>query len=112
MFEKKENIFKKKDRETWQKIRLALREAGIKASAGHYQQDALMAGGCGSKLDPRNFGTGGRVDRDVYYIRVPAREAERAREVLHRKGLKAEVEDQETLMTDAAVLLAMKKGQA
>ena len=71
MFEKKETIYKKKDRETWLAIRSLLKEQGFKAvSAGHYLQDSVMACGCGAKLDPRDFGAKGKADHDIYYIRV------------------------------------------
>ncbi len=39
-------------------------------------------GGCGCKLDIRNFGPKGRIDREEYFITVPADEADRARKVL------------------------------
>ena len=45
-FEKKVTIFKKKDRETWQKIKDTLKEEefrGVRAS--HYFADTLCAGG-------------------------------------------------------------------
>ena len=93
MFEKKETIFKKKDRETWSAIRKVLKEEGIRSSAGHYLQDSVMACGCGAKLDPRDFGAKGKADHDIYFIKVRADEADRAREVIRRSGLKAEVVD-------------------
>ena len=45
-FEKKVTIFKKKDRETWQRIREALKAEGFKGvRASHYFADTLCAGG-------------------------------------------------------------------
>jgi hypothetical protein len=45
-FDKKVTIFKKKDRETWQRIRDALKAEGFRGiRAGHYFADALSAGG-------------------------------------------------------------------
>ena len=70
MFEKKVTIFKKKDRPQWLKIKAALKEAGLKGvRSGHYLQDSVMAGGCGAKLDPRDFGPKGKIDHDIYYIK-------------------------------------------
>jgi hypothetical protein len=103
MFEKRVDIFKKRgDRETWQQIRAALKEAGLRGvRAGHYLQDVVMAGGCGAKLDPRDFGAKGKVDREIYWVRVIEGDEEKAREILRRSGLVAGIED--GLMTDAAL---------
>ena len=60
LFDKKETIYKKKDRETWQQIKDVLKAGGIRGvSASHYAQDVVRAGGCGAKLDPRDFGAKG-----------------------------------------------------
>jgi len=91
MFEKRETIFKKKDRETWKRIRQVLKEAGVKASAGHYLQESLLPCGCGSKLDPRDFGAKGKVDREIYFIKVRTEDVKTALEIIDRSGLKTEV---------------------
>ena len=102
MFEKRVEIFKMRDRETWLQIRTALKEAGLPGvKAGHYLQESVMAGGCGAKLDPRDFGQKGKVDREVYFIKVKENDVEKANEILLRNGLVAEID--ETLMTDAAL---------
>ena len=88
MFEKKIEIFKKKDRAAWTEIRDLLKKEGVAGiSAGHYLQESVMAGGCG--------------DRDIYYIRVRAADADRVREILRRNGITAGID--EDLMTDAAL---------
>ena len=93
-FEKKVTIFKKKDREAWQRIKDALKEEGFKGfRASHYFADTLCACGCGSKLDPRNFGAKGKIDRDIYFVDVRKDDAERARTVLQARGIEAVVED-------------------
>ncbi len=103
MFEKKETIYKKKDRETWQSIRKVLKEGGLRGvSAGHYAQDAVMACGCGAKLDPRDFGAKGKADHDVYFIRVRQKDVASARSLILENGLVAEVKSSEELMQDAA----------
>lgn len=102
MFEKRVLLYKKKDRETWRQIRGALKEAGLSGvKSGHYLQDVVIAGGCGAKLDPRDFGGRGRIDRDIYWIKVAEDDEEKAREILRRSGLVAEVD--ESVMTDAAL---------
>lgn len=102
MFEKRVEIFKKRDRETWQQIRDALREAGLPGvKAGHYLQETVMGGGCGAKLDPRDFGGHGRIDRDIYWVAVKADDEEKAREILRRSGIVPVVE--ENVLLDAAL---------
>ncbi len=104
LFEKKVDIFRKKDSATWREIKAALKEAGFKGvSAGHYLQDSVMAGGCGAKLDPRDFGAKGKIDHDIYFIKVKESQAEAARAELTKRGIVAEVKSQEELMTDAAL---------
>ena len=102
-FEKKTDIFKKKDKETWTQIKEALEEAGIKAWAGHYFADTVAAGGCGSKLDPRNFGAKGTIDRDIYFIKVKEEDREAALLAIRAKGLVPVVDEQ------AAVDAALRK---
>lgn len=93
-FTKKTTIYKKKDKETWQKIREVLKSEGFKGvRASHYEAESLCACGCGSKLDPRNFGKNGYIDRDIYYVDVKAEDAERARAVISSRGIEAVVDD-------------------
>ena len=104
LFEKKIDIFRKKDKETWLKVKSALREAGFKGvSSGHYLQDSVMAGGCGAKLDPRDFGAKGKIDHDVYFVKVIEADLDAAKAELTRRGIVAEVRSQKELMTDAAL---------
>ena len=102
MFEKRVDLFKKRDRETWLQIKTALKEAGLRGvRAGHYLQETVMGGGCGAKLDPRDFGARGKIDRDIYYVSVIAADEEKARDILRRNGLVPEVE--ENVLLDAAL---------
>lgn len=104
MFEKRVEIFKKRDRETWLQIKAALKEAGLRGvRAGHYLQDVVMAGGCGAKLDPRDFGGKGKIDRDIYWVKVIEADREKALDILRKNGLVAGIEDENVLMTDAAL---------
>jgi hypothetical protein len=57
VFERKVDLYRKKDRETWQQVKDALKAAGIRhVSAGHYFGDSVAPNGIGGFLDPRNFG--------------------------------------------------------
>lgn len=82
LFEKKVNVFQKKDREGWQKAKEALKAAGVRGIAARHYEVEPPVGGCGSKLDVRNFGPNGRIDREMYSIDVPEDQAEKARELL------------------------------
>ena len=102
MFEKRVEIFKKRDRETWLQIKAALKEAGLPGvRAGHYLQETVMGGGCGAKLDPRNFGGHGTIDRDIYWVKVIAADEEKAREILRQNGIVPVVE--KDVLLDAAL---------
>ena len=93
-FRKKVTIFQKKDKDTWQRIKDVLKSAGIEGvRSGHYDADSLRPCGCGSKLDPRNFGAGGYIDRDIYYVEVREEDSERAKGVLASRGIEAVVDD-------------------
>ena len=87
-FAKKVTVFKKKDRDTWQKIRGLLKSEGFKGvRASHYSAESLCACGCGSKLDPRNFGAGGYIDRDIYFVDVRQEDEDRAKSLLASHGI-------------------------
>ncbi len=110
LFEKKETIYKKKDRETWQQIKDVLKAGGIRGiSASHYAQDVVRAGGCGAKLDPRDFGAKGKADHDIYYIKVREEEKEKALELIRENGLVTEVKSSEELMQDASVRARLQR---
>lgn len=84
LFEKKRTIFQEKDKTTWMRAKLALREAGVKGvHAGSYEDEPPVCG-CGSKLDPRDFGAHGKIDRRMYYIDVPDSIVEEAGAIVKR----------------------------
>ena len=102
MFDKRIDLYKKRDKETWLQIKAALKEAGFKGMrSGHYLQDTVLGGGCGAKLDPRDFGPRGRIDREIYWIDVKEKDEEAARSILRQNGLVAEVD--KDVMIDAAL---------
>ena len=95
-------LFKKRDRAAWEEISGALKEEGIEGvKTGHYLQETVMGGGCGAKLDPRDFGKKGKIDRDIYWIDVPKEMFEDAVSLLTRNGMVPEVE--ENVLLDAAL---------
>ena len=102
LFKKRVSIFKKRDKETWLQVKEALKDAGLPGvKSGHYLQETVMGGGCGAKLDPRDFGTKGRIDRDIYWVDVPEEEAAHAKQILRENGIVAVVE--EDVLLDAAL---------
>ena len=102
MFEKKVIIFKKRDKEAWEKIKNTLIEDGLKnVYAKHYNQEVVQAGGCGSKLDPRDFSGKGKIDREIYVIRVKEEDEPLAREILKKHGLVSAIDD--SVLMDASI---------
>ncbi|MEE3487247.1 MAG: hypothetical protein VZT48_03995 [Bulleidia sp.] len=94
LFEKKVTIFKKKDAETWKKIKGALKEDGIKGvHASHYFGDSVSTTGIAGMVDPRDFGVGRKLDRDIYYIEVKESQVDAAKESIRRHGLVAVVDE-------------------
>ena len=81
LFEKKETIFKERNKPLWEKIKDGLKEAGIKASCGYYDVEPPFVG-CGCKLDVRDFSGNGKIDRKMYYIDVKVSELEKSRSVV------------------------------
>lgn len=82
LFVKRETVFCKRDRAGCETAKEALLAAGIRGiKMGHYEVEPPV-GGCGCKLDIRNLGPRGRIDREMYYLDVPLEEAERARAIL------------------------------
>ena len=93
-FSKKVTIYKKKDSETWKQVKDALKDSGLKGvRASSYAADSLCACGCGSKLDPRNFGAKGYIDRHVYFVDVKAEDVEHAKSILSERGIETFVDD-------------------
>ena len=78
LFEKREEVFCKRDREGWTAAKAALKAAGVRGMRAWHFEDEPPVGGCGCKLGIRNFGPKGRIDREMYVVTVPAAELERA----------------------------------
>lgn len=79
LFSKKETIFKEKNKELSLQIAKALKEAGFKGvSQGGYEVEPPVEG-CGCKIDIRNMGKKGKIDRYMYYVDVLKDDAEAAK---------------------------------
>ena len=62
--------------------RQRLKDAGIKVMETGFYETEAPACGCGAKLDHRDFGPNGKIDRLTYYISVKPEDVERAKELL------------------------------
>ena len=83
MFKKKEVVYDARgNRQEWKAAKQKLKDAGIKiAESGSYETEAPICG-CGARLDARDFGPGGRIDRLSYFIMVKAEDLQKAKNVL------------------------------
>lgn len=88
LFEKREEVFSKQDKALWLAAREALKAAGIRGIRARHCDLEPPACGCGAKLDIRDFGPKGKIDRETYFLTVPMEEAEKARAVL--EGMRKE----------------------
>lgn len=75
-----------KGRTHWTAAKNALRAAGLKINSGQTEAESPICG-CGSRLDPRNFGIGGKIDRTLYYIEALPEDAARAKALLQDQHL-------------------------
>ena len=82
LFEKREEVFCRRDRAGWTAAKSALKAAGIRGVKAWHCETEPPVGGCGCKLDIRNFGPKGRIDRKLYIVAVPASEMDKAKGVL------------------------------
>ncbi|WP_297709668.1 hypothetical protein [Dysosmobacter sp.] len=83
LFGKREKIFEVwGDAPRWKAAKRALKDAGIKIMESGFYDTEMPVCGCGAKLDHRDFGPNGKIDRHTYYLSVRPEDAERARGVL------------------------------
>ena len=83
LFGKREVVFEVQgDKMRWQAARAALEAAEIKIMEALAREGEMPIISCGPKIDHRNYGPEGWIDRRVYYIAVRPEDTERAREVL------------------------------
>lgn len=72
-------------KEEWKKAQALLKEAGFELSVTELSSEAPICG-CGAKLDIRDFGPQGKIDRNFYYIDVSEKDYEKARTLLTDAG--------------------------
>ena len=83
LFGKREVVFEVQgDRERWNRAKAALDAAGIRIMEALSREGEMPLCSCGAKIDRRNYGPNGWIDRRVYYIAVRPEDAEPARAVL------------------------------
>lgn len=80
---KKVKIYEKRGaKKEWTALKQALKEAGLnRIEANAFQKEPGVVT-CGCSLDNRDFGPGGRIDRDMYNIYVLLEEEETARKIM------------------------------
>ena len=83
LFGKREVVFEVQgDKERWNAGKEALKQANIKIMEALSREGEEPLCSCGAKIDRRNYGPGGWIDRRIYYIAVRPEDVERARAVL------------------------------
>ena len=86
LFGQREIVFRAAgNKERWKAAKEMLKAAEIKnMEAGSYEGEIPLCS-CGAKIDRRNYGPNGRIDRRVYYIAVRPEDLDRARALLLEK---------------------------
>jgi hypothetical protein len=86
LFGKREIVFETRDKALQLSAREILKRAGVELmEAGSYETEPPVCG-CGAKLDVRDFGEGGKIQRQVYYLAVRPESADHARALLQDVG--------------------------
>lgn len=83
LFGKREAVFRVQgDKARWKAARETLKTAGIEImESGSYEGETPLCS-CGAKIDRRNYGPNGWIDRRIYYVSVRPQDVERAKAVL------------------------------
>ena len=83
LFGKREVVFEVQgDKKRWNAGKEALKKAEIKIMEALSREGEEPLCSCGVKIDRRNYGPGGWIDRRIYYIAVRPEDVERARAIL------------------------------
>ncbi len=83
LFGKREVVFRAPgDKARWQAAKEALKAANIEIMEANSYEGEIPLCSCGAKIDRRNYGPNGWIDRRVYYIAVRPEDVERAGQVL------------------------------
>lgn len=80
LFGKREIVFEVQgDKARWKAARSALKEEGIVIMEASSREGEIPLCSCGAKIDRRNYGPNGWIDRRIYYVAVRPEDAARAR---------------------------------
>ena len=83
LFGKREVVFKVQgDKARWKAARAAGETAGIQIMEASSYEGEIPLCSCGAKIDRRNYGPNGWIDRRIYYIAVRPENAEQAKVLL------------------------------
>ena len=83
LFGKREVIFEVQgDKARWRAAKETLKAAEIKIMEAASREGEMPLCSCGAKIDRRNYGPNGWIDRRIYYIAVRPEDAERAKALL------------------------------
>ena len=83
LFGKRQVVFKSYGRrELWKLAREGLKAAGLKIMEAGSHEGEMPLCSCGAKIDRRNYGPNGWIDRRVYYISVRPEDVPAAAQVL------------------------------
>ncbi len=86
LFQKRVTVYEVKgDKASWKRMRQVLKEAGLQGVKTSIWEDEIAGCGCGAKLDNRNFGANGRIDRQIYSIRVTEADRETAERLVAKE---------------------------
>ena len=84
LFGKRKVVFEVQgDKDRWKSAKEALKGAGIEMMEAMSREGEMPLCSCGAKVDRRNYGPNGWIDRQLYYIAVRPEDMERAKAVLH-----------------------------
>jgi len=83
LFGKREIVFEVQgDKARWNAAKDALNGADIRIMEALSREGEMPLCSCGAKIDRRNYGPNGWIDRRIYYIAVRPEDAEAARTAL------------------------------
>lgn len=79
LFGKREIVFEVQgDKARWQAAKELLKTADIRIMEASSREGEVPLCSCGAKIDRRNYGPNGWIDRRIYYIAVRPEDAEQA----------------------------------
>ena len=88
LFSKKQTVYQiRGQKPQWKIAKSLLQDAGIRGIRSGSYDDTPPRCGCGAKLDVRDFGPGGKIDRTLYYLDVPEESYGQASAVLTVAGI-------------------------